>query len=189
MFTTFYVAGATLSVNPVQTQPSVPYFVTMDTVCTDRYATKKGDAYAIRFLTRETPLRNTWFIFEVRNLNDDEVTERGISFGRQFMKIIADRKDVTDKRLCDLALLRLKIALERKEPDVTANRPRPAVDCGYDLYDAESTDQPASMAAEKLKFEKLLRKFHRNPNASTAPRTLVPLRYGQAGIARRRWGS
>jgi hypothetical protein len=152
-----------------------------------RYVTRKGDAYEIRFARKETPLRNTWFIFEVKSLSDDEITERGISFGRQFVKLIEDKRDVSDKRLCELALLRLKIALERKEPDATANRPRPVMDCGYDLYDADSTDQPASMVAETTKFLKKLCRARRNePEPVVLPRS-KSLRYGR-GHRVRRWG-
>jgi len=153
------------------------------------YVTRKGDAYQIRFARKETPLRNTWFIFEVKSLSDDETTEQGVSFGRQFLKLIEDKKDVSDKRLRELALLRLKIALERKEPDATANRPRPVLDCGYDLYDADSTDQPASMAAEITKFLNMLRRAHRNePEPVAIPRS-KGLCYGRAARKARRWGA
>lgn len=152
------------------------------------YATKKSGAYEIRFLKKEAPLRNTWFIFEVTSLPDRENSERGISFGRQFMKLIEDKKDVSENRLCKLALLRLKIALERGEPDITANRPRPPMDYGYDLYDASSTDQPVSMAAETRKFEKMLRKAHRNPDAPVE-RPQPPTFRSGAGCRSRRWGA
>jgi hypothetical protein len=159
----------------------------MDTTDKIRYATRNGDAYEIRFMEKQAPLRNTWFIFEVRNLASNEKTERGISFGRQFMKLIEDKKDVSDDRLCELALLRLKIALEREEPDATANRPRPTMDCGYDLYDADATDQPASMAAETSKFQKMLRRAHRNEKEPVVASRPASLRYGRAPKARR-WG-
>jgi len=159
----------------------------METTDTSRYATRKGDTYEIRFLGKQAPLRNTWFIFEVNNLSTDEKTEQGISFGRQFMKLIGDTDDVSDERLLELALLRLKIALEREEPDATANRPRPTMDCGYDLYDADSTDQPASMAAETKKFRAILRRAHRNEELPAAASRPSPLRYGRAPKARR-WG-
>lgn len=159
----------------------------METTAKARYATRKGDIFEIRFMEKQAPLRNTWFIFEVKNLATKEKTEQGISFGRQFMKLIGDKKDVSDARLRELALLRLKIALERDEPDATANRPRPTLDCGYDLYDADSTDQPASMAAETRKFQKMLRQAHRNEKAPAAPSRPLPLRFGRAPKARR-WG-
>ena len=159
----------------------------METTDIVRYVTRKGDAYEIRFMEKQAPLRNTWFIFEVKNLSNKEKTEQGVSFGRQFMKLIGDKKDVSEDRLCELALLRLKIALEREEPDATANRPRPTVDCGYDLYDTDSTDQPASMAAEMSKFQKMLRRAHRNEEEPPVPSRPTALRYGKATKARR-WG-
>lgn len=159
----------------------------METMDIVRYTTRKGDTYEIRFVEKQAPLRNTWFIFEVKNLSTKEKTEQGISFGRQFMKLIGDKKDVSDDRLCELALLRLKIALEREEPDATANRPRPTVDCGYDLYDADSTDQPASMAAETSKFQKKLRRAHRNEEEPATPSHLASLRFGRRPRSRR-WG-
>jgi hypothetical protein len=155
---------------------------------TARYVTRKGDAYEIRFVRKETPLRNTWFIFEVKSLSDDEITEQGVSFGRQFLKLIEDKKDASERRLCELALLRLKLALERKEPDATANRPRPVVDCGYDLYDADSTDQPGSMAAEIAKFLKKLHRAHRNEPEPVAFPQSRGLRYGRGAHKARRWG-
>lgn len=151
-----------------------------------RYVTRKGDTYEIQFVEKQTPLRNTWFIFEVKNLSDNTTTEQGISFGRQFMKIIEDKKGVSNKRLCELALLRLKIALEKEEADATANRPRPTLDCGYDLYDAQSVDQPASMAAETCKFQKMLRRAHRNKSEPAAPQPAA-FRAG-TGYRSRRWG-
>ena len=151
-----------------------------------RYVTRKGDTYEIRFVEKQTPLRNTWFIFEVKNISDNTTTEQGISFGRQFMKIIEDKEGVTDKRLCELALLRLKIALEREEADATANRPRPTLDCGYDLYDAHSLDQPASMAAETVKFQKMLRRAHLNKSEPVVVQ--LPASRAGTGYRPRRWG-
>ena len=152
-----------------------------------RYETRKGDTYEIRFVEKQAPLRNTWFTFEVKNLSDNATTEQGISFGREFMKIIGDKEDVSDSSLCELALLRLKVALEREEPDATANRPRPVMDCGYDLYEAGSTSQPASMAAEMSKFRKMLRRAHRNEQEPVEPTRPVGLRYGRVPKTRR-WG-
>ena len=151
-----------------------------------RYVTKAGDDYDIRFVEKQTPLRNTWFIFEVRNLSDHTTTEQGISFGRQFMRIIEDKRGVSDKGLCELALLRLEIALERKEADATANRPRPLVDCGYDLYDAGAEEQPVSMKAETVKFQKKLRRARRNLDEPVAPSRRLVRGYG--GVRKsRRW--
>lgn len=149
-----------------------------------RYVTKKGEDYNIRFVEKQTPLRNTWFIFEVKNLSDRTTTEQGISFGRQFMKIIEDKKGVSDKSLRGLALLRLQIALERKEEDATANRPRPTLDCGYDLYDADAEDQPVSMEAETVKFQKMLRRARRNKSEPVAPSRRVALGFGGVRKAR-----
>jgi len=103
------------------------------------------------------------------------------------VKLIEDKKDVSEERLCELALLRLKVALEREEADATANRPRPMMDCGYDLYDADSTDQPVSMAAEASKFQKMLRRAHRNESEPVATLRPPALRYGRVHKARR-WG-
>ena len=150
-----------------------------------RYVTKAGEDYAIRFVEKQTPLRNTWFIFEVKNVSDNTTTEQGISFGRQFMKIIEDREGFSDKGLYELALLRLKIALERKEEDATANRPRPTVDCGYDLYNADAEEQPVSMEAETAKFQKMLRRVRRNKNEPIAPSRLAGPGYGGVRKARR----
>ena len=158
----------------------------MDTMDAVRYVTKDGEDYDIRFVEKQTPLRNTWFIFEVKNLSDSTTTEQGISFGRQFMRIIEDKKGVSSKGLCELALLRLEIALERKEEDATANRPRPTLDCGYDLYDADAEDQPVSMEAETTKFQKMLRRARRNKSEPAAPVRRVALGFG--GIRKsRRW--
>ncbi|MBI5686341.1 MAG: hypothetical protein HZC54_14805 [Verrucomicrobia bacterium] len=150
-----------------------------------RYVTKQGEDYAIRFVEKQTPLRNTWFIFEVKNLSTSTTTEQGISFGRQFMKIIEDKKGFSDKGLCALALLRLEIALERKEPDATANRPRPTVDCGYDLYTTVAEEQPLSMEAETVKFQKMLRRARQNKSEPVAPSQRVGLGYGGIRKARR----
>ena len=160
----------------------------MDTIGAVRYVTKKGDDYDIRFVEKQTPLRNTWFIFEVRNVSDSTVTERGISFGRQFMRIIEDQKGVSNKGLCGLALLRLKIALEKKEQDATANRPRPVLDCGYDLYNADAEEQPGSMKIETAKFQKMLRRARQNKIEPAASSQSV--RLGLGGVRRfRRWGT
>ncbi len=159
----------------------------MDTMDVVRYVTREGDDYAIRFVEKQTPLRNTWFIFEVKNLSDKTTTEQGISFGRQFIKIIEDKEGFSNKGLCELALLRLKIALERKEEDTTANRPRPTLDCGYDLYNVDSVEQPVSMETETSKFQKMLRRAHRNISEPVAPPRLVGLSYGGARKTRR-WG-
>lgn len=157
----------------------------MDTVDTVRYVTKAGEDYDIRFVEKQTPLRNTWFIFEVRNVSDDTTTEQGISFGRQFMKIIEDKEGFSDKGLYELALLRLKIALERKEEDATANRPRPTVDCGYDLYNADAEEQPVSMGAETAKFQKMLRRVRRNKDEPTMTSRRAGPGYGGVRKARR----
>lgn len=158
----------------------------MDTMDAVRYVTKGGEDYDIRFVEKQTPLRNTWFIFEVKNLSDRTTAEQGISFGRQFMKIIEDKEGFTNKGLCELALLRLKIALERKEEDTTANRPRPTLDCGYDLYDADAEEQPVSMEAEITKFQKMLRRARRNKNEPAASSHHASLSLG--GIRKsRRW--
>ncbi|MCX7826914.1 MAG: hypothetical protein N2689_15355 [Verrucomicrobiae bacterium] len=133
-------------------------------------------------------MRNTWFIFEVKDLADNEITERGISFGRQFVKLMESKAGASEKRLRELALLRLKIALEKEEPDATANRPRPTVDCGYDLHDAGWTDQPSSMIAEINKFLKMLRRARRNEAEPVASRRSTTLRYGR-GPKVRRWGA
>jgi len=159
----------------------------METMDAVRYVTRDGEDYDIRFVEKQTPLRNTWFIFEVKSLSDKTTTEQGISFGRQFMKIIEDKKGFSDKGLCELALLRLKIALERKEEDATANRPRPTLDCGYDLYSVDATDQPVSMEAETIKFQKMLRRAHRNKSEPVEPARRVGLRYGGSRKSRR-WG-
>jgi hypothetical protein len=160
----------------------------MDTTGAVRYVTKEGDDYDIRFVEKQMPLRNTWFIFEVRNVSNSTVTEQGISFGREFMRIIEDTKGVSSKGLCALALLRLKIALERKEQDATANRPRPVLDCGYDLYDADAEEQPVSMKIETAKFQRMLRRACQNknePSASSRHR-----RRGLGGVRKvRRWGA
>jgi hypothetical protein len=158
----------------------------MDTKAAIRYVTKEGDDYDIRFVEKQTPLRNTWFIFEVKNLSDHTTTEQGISFGRQFMRIIEDKEGGSGKGLCELALLRLKIALERKEADATANRPRPTLDCGYDLYDADAEDQPVSTEAETTKFQKMLRRARQNKNEPVVPSQRVALGFG--GVRKsRRW--
>lgn len=142
------------------------------------YVTREGDDYDIRFVEKRTPLRNTWFIFEVKDRSKRTVTERGISFGRQFVKIIEDKEGFSNKSMCELALLRLKIALERKEEDTTANRPRPTLDCGYDLHSIESVDKPVSMKAETSQFQKMLSRAHRNISEPIVPPRLVHLRYG-----------
>jgi hypothetical protein len=154
----------------------------MDIMDAVRYVTKKGEDYDIRFVEKQTPLRNTWFVFEVTNLADRTTTERGISFGRQFMKIIEDKKGASEKGLCELALLRLKIALERQEPDATAGRPRPTVDCGYDLYNTVAEEQPVSIKTETAKFEKLLRRARRSKSEPAA----LPRRT-KLGYRGRRW--
>lgn len=156
----------------------------MDTV---RYVTKAGEDYDIRFVEKQTPLRNTWFIFEVTNLSNKTTSEQGISFGRQFMRIIEDKKGEGDTGLCALALLRLKIALERKEQDTTANRPRPTVDCGYDLYDNAAEEQPASIEAETAKFKKKLRRARSSKAEPVAQSRRVTLGFGGVRKARR-WG-
>ena len=120
------------------------------------YVTREGNDYSIRFVEKRAPLRNTWFIFEVKNLSKNTVTEQGISVGRQFLKIVEDTEGFSEKSMCELALLRLKIALERKEEDTTANRPRPTLDCGYDLQHRirgqarldEDRNQPVSENAQ-----------------------------------------
>ncbi|MFZ2642872.1 MAG: hypothetical protein WA117_17895 [Verrucomicrobiia bacterium] len=157
----------------------------MDTMDAVRYVTKAGEDYAIRFVEKQTPLRNTWFIFEVKNVSDSTTTEQGISFGRQFMKIIEDKEGFSTKGLYELALLRLKIALERKEEDATANRPRPMVDCGYDLYNADTEEQPVSMEAETTKFQKMLRRARQNKSEPVAPPRRVGPGYGGVHKARR----
>ena len=159
----------------------------MDTMEAVRYSTKEGEDYDIRFVEKQTPLRNTWFIFEVKNVSDSTVTEQGISFGRQFIKIIEDKEGFSNKGLCGLALLRLKIALERKEQDATANRPRPMVDCGYDLYNADTEEQPVSIETETTKFQKMLRRARQNKSEPVAVSRPVGLGFG--GIRKaRRWG-
>ncbi|MCX6898673.1 MAG: hypothetical protein NT105_08245 [Verrucomicrobia bacterium] len=160
---------------------------TMLTADAVHYVTREGNDYNIRFVDKQTPLRNTWFIFEVKDISKRTVTEQGISFGRQFVKIIEDKEGVSDKNMCELALLRLKIALERKEEDTTANRPRPTLDCGYDLHSAASVDKPVSMKAETSQFQKMLRRAHRNISEPVVAPRLVQLRYG--GTRRvHRWG-
>ncbi len=68
-------------------------------VDTVRYVTKAGEDYDIRFVEKQTPLRNTWVIFEVRNVSDDTTTEQGIAFGRQFMKIIEAKEGFSEQGL------------------------------------------------------------------------------------------
>lgn len=151
------------------------------------YVTRDGNDYKIRFVEKRAPLRNIWFIFEVWNLSKRTVTEQGISVGRKFLKIVEDKEGFSDKSMCELALLRLKIALERKEEDTTANRPRPTLDCGYDLHSIESVDKPVSMEAETSLFQKMLRRAKRNISEPVVPPRVVRLRYG--GTRRvRRWG-
>lgn len=151
------------------------------------YVTREGNDYSIRFVEKRTPLRNTWFIFEVKDVSKSTVTEQGISVGRRFIKIVEDEEGFSDKSMCELALLRLKIALERKEEDTTANRPRPMLDCGYDLHSITCVDKPVSMKAETTQFLKMLRRAHRNISEPVIPPRLVHLRYG--GTRRvHRWG-
>jgi hypothetical protein len=158
----------------------------MSTTREVRYATKKGEDYDIRFVEKLTPLRNTWFIFEVKNLADHTITQQGVSFGRLFVKTLEGTKGGSDKQLCALALLRLKIALERQEPDATANRPRPLVDCGYDLHDAAAEEHPVSMEAETIKFQGQLRRARRNKTGPVASLRRVGLQYGGVRQERRR---
>lgn len=151
------------------------------------YVTRDGSDYNIRFLEKRVPLRNIWFIFEVKDLSKRKVTEQGISVGRQFIKIVEETEGFSEKSMCELALLRLKIALERKEEDATANRPRPMVDCGYDLHDIESVDKPVSMKAETSQFQKMLDRAKRNISEPVTAPQRVRLRYG--GTRRvHRWG-
>jgi hypothetical protein len=158
----------------------------MDATDTVHYQTREGNDYHIRFLEKQTPLRNTWFIFEVENLADKTTTEQGISFGKQFIKIVEDKEGFSDESLIELALLRLKIALERKEEDTTANRPRPTLDCGYDLHSVDSS-KPVSMKAETSQFQKMLRRAHQNISEPVVAPRLIRLRYG--GTCRvHRWG-
>ena len=156
----------------------------MDAKSEVRYATRKGRDYDIRFVEKLTPLRNTWFIFEVRSLADRTTTKQGISFGRLFMKGVEGQKGAGDRHLQALALLRLKIALERQEPDATANRPRPMLDCGYDLYTAGAEESPATMEAETVKFERRLRRARRNLAEPVAGLRRVGRSYG--GIRKKR---
>ena len=152
----------------------------MATICAAdavHYETREGSDYSIRFVERRTPLRNTWFIFEVKDLTHKTTTEQGISFGRQFLKIVEDKEGFSEEGMCELALLRLKIALERKEEDTTANRPRPTLDCGYDLHSVDS-DKPVSLKAETSRFQKMLHRAQRNISEPAAPSRLVQLRYG-----------
>lgn len=162
----------------------------METMCSAdavHYVTSEGHDYDIRFVEKRAPLRNIWFIFEVKDRSKRTTTEQGISVGRQFIKIVEDKEEYSDKSMCELALLRLKIALERKEEDTTANRPRPTLDCGYDLHSIESADKPVSMEAETAQFQKMLRRAKRNISEPVAPPRLVRLRYG--GTRRvHRWG-
>ena len=160
---------------------------TTNTVATVHYVTREGGDYDIRFVEKRTPLRNTWFIFEVKNLANSTITEQGVSVGRQFVKIVEDKEGFSDKSMCELALLRLKIALERKEEDTTANRPRPTLDCGYDLHSVESVDKPVSMEAETCQFQKMLRRAHRNISEPVVVPQLVRLRYGGTRKVHR-WG-
>ena len=156
----------------------------MDANSEVRYETRKGEDFDIQFVGKLTPLRNTWFIFEVKNLADRTVTKQGVSFGRQFMKIHEGRSGGADRHLQTLALLRLKIALERQEPDTTANRPRPMLDCGYDLHTAGAEESPATMEAETVKFERRLRRARRNLAEPVAGLRRVGRSYG--GIRKKR---
>lgn len=151
------------------------------------YVTREGCDYNIRFLEKRAPLRNIWFVFEVTDLSKHTTTEQGVSVGRQFLNIVEDTEGFSEKNMCELALLRLKIALERKEEDATANRPRPTVDCGYDLHNIESVDRPVSMKAETSQFRKMLSRAKRNISEPVAAPRRVILRYG--GSRRlHRWG-
>ena len=160
---------------------------TMKTVGALHYVTREGKDYDIRFVDKQTPLRNVWFIFEVKDLSKRTVTEQGVSVGRKFIKIIEDKEGFSDKSMCELALLRLKIALERKEEDITANRPRPTLDCGYDLHSIESLDKPVSMKAETGQFKKMLRRAQRNISEPVVAPRRVLLRYGGSRRVHR-WG-
>ena len=153
----------------------------MATICAAdavHYETRDGSDYSIRFVEKRTPLRNTWFIFEVKDLATKTTTEQGISFGRQFLKIVEDKDGFSEEGMCELALLRLKIALERKEEDTTANRPRPTLDCGYDLHTVDSVEKPVSMKAETCQFQKMLSRAQRNISEPVVAPKLVQLRYG-----------
>ncbi len=151
------------------------------------YMTREGNDYSIRFVEKRAPLRNTWFIFEVKNLPKGTITEQGISVGRQFLKIVEDTEGFSEKSMCELALLWLKIALERKEEDTTANRPRPTLDCGYDLHSIESVEKPVSMKTETSQFQKMLSRAHRNISEPVVAPQLVRLRYG-GNRKVHRWG-
>ena len=160
---------------------------TLNTVDAVHYVTREGNDYDIRFVSKQTPLRNIWFIFEVKKLSDSTITEQGVSVGRRFIKIVEDKEGFSEKSMCELALLRLKIALERKEEDTTANRPRPTLDCGYDLHSVDTVDKPVSMKAETRQFQKMLRRAHRNISEPVVAPQLLRLRYGGTRKIHR-WG-
>jgi len=136
-----------------------------DTDLTERYMTRGGNVYEIRFVG-ECPAgssgRFRWFLFDVNG--EAETTRRGVWL-RPDVEIRMTQPepwpDFSNEALCELMLLRLEIALEREERDGRPQDPQqPQVNFGYVFSLPESVN---SMAAARAGLADGLEKSRQPP--------------------------